>query len=57
MSPYLIIVGLPLLSAIVGAIYIWNTPKYAAKPLPDVSAWRDEKPRVEDAETEDAKAA
>lgn len=59
MSPYVIIIGLPLVSGIIGAIYIWNTPRYAAKPLPDISAWREEKPRVMnhlDEETEDANA-
>jgi hypothetical protein len=58
MNPYLIIVGLPLVCSIVGAIYIWNTPRYAAKPLPNME-WRTEKPlpRVEvDAETEDVNA-
>jgi hypothetical protein len=57
MSPYLIIVGLPLICSIVGAIYIWRTPKYAAKPVPDVSKWREEKPRVDmDAEMEEQAA-
>jgi hypothetical protein len=46
MNPYLIIVGLPLVSGIVGAVYIWNTPKYASKPLPEMH-WRTEKPRHE----------
>ena len=58
MSPLLIIVGLPLISSIVGAIYIWHAPKYIRTPMPELS-WRNgtERPRVDmDAETEELAA-
>ena len=46
MSPLLIVVGLPLVCGIVGAIYIWHAPKYIRTPMPELN-WRTGRPRIE----------
>jgi len=46
MSPYLIIVGLPIACGIVGLVHVWRAPRYVAKPMPNME-WRTEKPRQE----------
>jgi hypothetical protein len=46
MSLYLLIFAVPFVCGLVGWAFVWNTPKtaYESKPLPDISAWREEKP-------------